>query len=763
MTQAQIDNTTVLQTLVSEARSRGLDSLDEKSGKDLAAAFGLPVPRSRRAAGPDEAAQTCVGLRPPYVVKALSSQSVHKSEMGAVRVNLATPQAVREAAAGILAAWPLAAEGLLGFLVEEMAPGDHEIVIGGYRDPQFGPMVMAGLGGIFVETFSDVAFRVCPIDRQEALRMLSELRAYPVLTGARGGAAADIEAIVGAILAVGGADGMLLQSDGAIQELDINPLIVGANSACAVDVRIVLAPQHRSACGQRREPIDFAPLFSPRTIAVAGVSSTGQGAGNRFIRNLEALGYSGEIYPIHPQAEEIGGRKAYRSFADAPREIDYAYVAAPRPAVPSLLESAAGRVRFAQIMTSGFGEGGRNPAGVEQLRAAMRSGGMRVLGPNCLGVHTPRAGVSFTRSPAGAALAGHTGVISQSGGFGVDLVRYGQARGLHYSSVVTIGNSIDIGPADLLEYFCRDADTRIIGLYLEDVDDGRRFFDVLRRDAGCKPVVILKGGRTAQGQKAAASHTGSLAGNSRVWQAVAAQTGCILVESIEEFIETLLLFQTIDLLPARPAHKVVLFGNGGGAGVVAADCLAEQGLALADFSDETRPRLQALNLPDGASDSNPIDLPANVFDRSEGAVARDILDALRGDPGADLIVCHLNLPVLLSYEGRRTVENIVDACLDYQRSPGRHARLTLVLRSDGTPAVDAARHAQSVRATAASIPVFENFVMMAKALGALVRYENFHHRKSSQHAHGPRREDSPARHEAGGTGPGDRAHPIASA
>ncbi|GAB2910801.1 acetate--CoA ligase family protein [Paralcaligenes ginsengisoli] len=712
-------------------RRLGLTALNEKAGKTLLAAFGLRVPRSLAVTDPDAAALACASLSPPYAVKVLSSQALHKSDLGGVRLGVQNADEVRAAACGIRDGWPVERQQPEGFLVEEMASPGHELVIGGYVDPQFGPMLMVGLGGVFVEIFSDVVFRVCPIDTREARAMLKELRALPILRGARAGMVASEEAIVDALVKVGGSTGILMTLADEIDELDINPLIVDTKTAVAVDVRITFTSERRRAGhGPRARPVDFGPLFAPQTIAVAGVSASGRGAGNRFIRNLEILGFEGEIYPMHPSLAEIDGRPVYRNFSDMPRQVDYAYIAVPRAAVPELLENARGKLQFAQIMTSGFGEGGRGSGSKHDLMEAIKIGGMRVLGPNCLGIYTPRGRVSFTETHKIENPVGHVGVISQSGGFGIDMLRYGQLRGLRFSGVVTIGNSIDLGPNDLLEYFLADDATHIIGLYLEDIQDGRLFFELLSKAGAKKPVVLLKGGRTSQGQKAAASHTGSLAGDIQVWQAVTTQTGCVPVNTMEELVDTLLLFQTIKPNFTRPTCNLALMGNGGGASVVASDGFAQLGFSLAEFSAETKERLHALNLPDGASDNNPIDVPANVFDRTEGRVASEILDALCSDSRTDAVVVHLNLPALLSYRGRRTVENIMDACIAHRQSKDGGTALAVILRSDGSPETDAARRLQRDRAAAAGVPVFENFAMAGCALRALAIYENFHFKKS---------------------------------
>jgi acyl-CoA synthetase (NDP forming) len=698
---------------------------NEQSAKALLAQAGLRVPRSQAASDAQSAAGACASLTPPFVVKVLSSTPLHKSELGGVRLGLPDAAAVAAAVRDIRAAWQGDPALIEGFLVEEMAPPGHELALGGTVDPQFGPLLMVGLGGIFVELFSDVSFRVCPIDEHDARAMLRELRAWPILQGARGGRVIDEPALLDAMLKLGGPDGLLLRMADRIGELDINPMIVSESGAVAADARIVAAPPRNRADAPPRRPLpDFAPLFLPRSVAVAGVSASGTGAGNRFIANLEALDYQGAIHPLHPTAQEIGGRRAYRHLADIPQEIDYAYIAVPRAAVPPLLAEAGGRVRFAQIMTSGFGEGGRGEGSKSELAQAIARGGMRVLGPNCLGIYSPRGRVSFTETGFKDAV-GEVGIVSQSGGFGIDMVRAGQQRGLRFSGVVTIGNSIDLGANELLEHFLADPGTRVIGLYLEDIVDGRRFFELLRGAGARKPVVILKGGRTSQGQRAAASHTGSLAGNFEVWRAVARQTGCVLVDSLEEWIDSLLLFQLAPRQRAQATRRIALLGNGGGASVVATDGFAQLGFTLADFTSQTSAHLQALALPDGASEANPIDVPANVFDRTEGLVGGAILDALCADAHTDAIVMHLNLSALLAYRGRRTAEHLVDAAIAHRPGDEQRRPLLLVLRSDGSAAADAFRRAQAERAAAAGLPVFENFTMAARALKALATFEEF--------------------------------------
>src|SRR3954465_470591 len=238
----------------------------------------------------------------------------------------------------------------------------------------------------------------------------------------------------------------------------------------------------------------YAPLFMPKTVAVVGASSKGNALPNVFIRRIREYGFAGEIYPIHPTAATIDGLPAYPNLASTPKPVDYAYIAVSGAQIPDMLKVAAGRVRYAQVISSGFGEVDEGKDLQSRLLSAAREGGMRLIGPNCLGIYSPRGRITFTEiSPTEV---GPVGVISQSGGLGTDIIRRGLARGVKFSGLVTVGNCADITPSDLLEFYFADRQTRVIGTYIETAKDGRRLFDILRSSAGVKPVIVLKGGRT---------------------------------------------------------------------------------------------------------------------------------------------------------------------------------------------------------------------------------------------------------------------------
>ena len=716
--------------LLAAALAAGRGALTESEGKVLLARCGIDVPRSRVVAGAEEAAAVAASLDGPFAAKIVSCDILHKSDAGGVAVGLADGAAVAEAIRAMARRPAIADASVEGYLVEEMAPAGLEVVVGAIRDPQFGPMVMVGLGGIFVEVLGDVSFRLCPVHPDEAAAMLDDLEGAALLDGARGTGAVSRGAIVDALLKIGGEGGLMLR-EAAIAEIDVNPMIVTAGGAVAVDARVILrraadaAATPGSAADRPRDDLPalerFRPLFHPRTVAVIGASATTPTIGNTFIRRMQAFGYPGAIYPIHPKAAHIEGLPAYPSLGETPAPVDYAYVAIGAERVPALAGAAAGNVAFTQVISSGFREEGN--AGLEdRLVAAAHAGGTRLVGPNCLGTYSPR-GRSLTFPIDAPTEPGRIGIVTQSGGLGTDIIKRGQWKGLGLSALVTAGNCADVGPTDLVEYYLADDGTDAIGLYLEDIGDGRRFFDLLRGAARPKPVVVLRGGRSDLGRAAAMSHTGALAGDARAWRALAAQTPVALVDTVDEFLDTLVALQYLTLRPGRPTASVALFGNGGGTGVLATDFFAERGLAVRRFDGAAKDALLALGLPPGTSVANPVDTPVITLQTDEGRIANEILDIIYRHARPDAVVMHLNLAAFVGRAGVDPVDNLIGAAVTIGRAYPGQAHFALALRVDGSPELDDAKRRYRGLARDAGIPVFDELPEVARALAAVGHLE----------------------------------------
>ncbi len=715
------------------ARASGATAISESDAKALLRSAGIAAPQGIFLREADDVTDAVLSeLRSPMVAKVLTRDGAHKSDFGGVRLGLQSATEIKEALSDIGAAAKNAGAALDGFLVEEQSPAGIEMVVGGFWDARLGPCVMVGLGGVFVEVFEDVSFRVCPISETDARSMIDDLRSAPLLRGVRGTAACDEDAIIAALLSFGGEGGLMSALDGQATAIEINPLIVHESGAVAVDARILLAPTAREKVPAAPD-LDpdhiceiFRPLFTPRSLAVIGASASGTSFGNEVIRHSLAFGFKGQVYPVHPKAAEVEGYAAVPSLADLPESVDFAYVAVAAEAAIDAIAQAPGKTRFVQVMSSGFGEADEGQDRQARLVRAAKDSGTRLIGPNCLGIHSPRGGLTFvggaTPEPGGVA------VISQSGGLAVDVILRGEQRGLRYSAVTTLGNSADLGPTDLLEYHLCDPDTKVIGLYIEDVGDGRRFVQRLREAGARKPIVLLVGGQTAAGRRAAASHTGALAAETRLWGGISKQTGIAITETLDDFLDALLVLQAEAGRPTRPMTRVALFGNGGGTSVLAADALSRAGLQTPEVPEDALRQLQTLGLPPGTGLNNPVDTPAGTLRHRDGAVAGELLNILAQAGGYDAVIVHVNLPVFTSSANQSVdvIGGLVREAVRVSALPDA-PRIVLVLRSDGAEATDARQRRDSERARSAGLAVFKELPEAARALRALSTWVGFLH------------------------------------
>lgn len=724
MTDASVS--VILEQFIETARATQRLTLSEPDGKQVLAAAGIIVPHGCFVATPVDAGTACEGMKFPLAVKGVSPELIHKSDAGAVLLDRADVDAVRD---GCIAMQDMV-ENLDGFLIEEMAPAGHELIVGGIIDPQFGPLLMVGLGGVFVEVLADVAFRICPIGRADAAAMLDELRAVAVLDGARGQSVASRDAIIDVLMRVGGPEGLLFVHQREIAELDINPLIVSSNGAVAVDARIVLRArplpiaETNSRTNEETRAL-FRPLFEPRSIAVVGASATRRTRSNAIIEQLLRYGFDrNRLYPIHPGAAEIDGLMAYGSLRETPEVVDYAYIAIPASGVTELLSQARGRLKFAHVTSSGFAEYGRQDL-QDELVAVAQDVGVRVLGPNCNGGHSPRGKLTFVYD--GASDAGSVGIILQSGGLGVDVIRRGNHRGLRFSGVMTVGNCADIGVVDLLEFYLCDPHTRVVGMYLEGAPEGRRMFEQLARRQTAKPVVILKGGRSERGHAVTVSHTGTLAGDDRIWEALCQQTGAVLATSLDDLIDKLLALQCVTPRASEPTVRGMLLGNGGGTSVLGVDAFARAGIDIRPFPTATVEQLNDLGLGSGAAYTNPVDLPQPVLvarkARDTEAVLRTILE--REEPQA--VVVHVNLSVVMSLVrgDDDPVADLIEAAARVKGDYPDKAHFLLVLRSDGSLPFEAAKIRYRAKALESGIPTYDELPAAASAVAAIAHHEKY--------------------------------------
>jgi acyl-CoA synthetase (NDP forming) len=352
-------------------------------------------------------------------------------------------------------------------------------------------------------------------------------------------------------------------------------------------------------------------IFEPERIAVIGVSSEGLGFGRGILLALLSIGYSGELFPVNPRGGSAAGLTIYKSVEAIPSSIDLGIIAVPAAMVPEAVEACMKKgAAGVEILSAGFRETGTAEGlSLEEKLSGLLSMNTRIIGPNCFGIYNPRSGVTMLPGPDLSREPGPVGFISQSGGMAVDFAHIGKWRGIRFSTMVSFGNGVDLRETELLEYMGSDPDTGIVGMYIEGLNDGRKFFKVLKSVCSRKPVIICKGGMSESGGRAAMSHTASFAGKSEIWQAVFRQCNAVPAMDIQDLSNYSLAFS---MLPARTYHGISVIGGGGAIGVAAADIAASYGMAIPEFDSEIHDSILSMLPRPGSSAKNPVDV-ANPF------------------------------------------------------------------------------------------------------------------------------------------------------
>jgi len=319
---------------------------------------------------------------------------------------------------------------------------------------------------------------------------------------------------------------------------------------------------------------------------------------------LIGFGYRGEIYPINPKASEIMGLKSYPDLRSLPQTPDYVISCIPASLTPRLMRDCAARgVKAVSLYTAGFSEAGEEGERLEQeLVRLAREAGIRLIGPNCMGIYCPSTGLSYQTGQSSE--PGSVGLLCQSGGNSNVLALMGRDRGIRFSKIISYGNAADLNEADFIEYLTEDAETKIVAAYIEGTKAGPRFPTVLANAAKAKPTILLKGGRAEAGTRAAASHTGSLATTEERWDALCQQAGAMQVHTLEEMLD---LIGTALYLKPPEGRRVGVIGWGGGASVMSTDACESTGLTVPSFSGELKQKLMKFAFGPGSSVSNPVD------------------------------------------------------------------------------------------------------------------------------------------------------------
>ncbi|HEV7932177.1 MAG TPA: acetate--CoA ligase family protein, partial [Actinomadura sp.] len=593
-----------VRTVLDTVRAEGRTALTALEGKRLCEAYGIATPAEELATSADEAVSFALEMGLPVVLKIVSPDILHKTEAGGVLVGVGSPRDAKAGYERIVSAakaYDPDAE-ILGVQVQQMVPAGHEVIIGATTDPTFGKVIAFGLGGILVEVLKDVTFRLAPTAAGEALSMLDDIAAAEVLRGARGTEPVSRDALAGTIQRVSDLVGDFPE----ISEMDLNPVFATPDGAMAADVRVLLAD------GTAQEVPKYTPeeilavmnrLMKPRSVAVIGASNEKGKIGNSVMRNLIDGGYAGEIHPINPKADEICGRKAYRSITEVPGEVDVAVFTIPAKFVPAALEETGEKgVPVAVLIPSGFAETGNGELQDEVVEIARRRG-VRLLGPNIYGYYyTPEDLCATFCTPYD--VKGGVALSSQSGGIGMAILGFSRRTRMGVSAIVGLGNKSDVDEDDLLTFFGQDDNTQCIAMHLEDLKDGRAFVEAAREVSRKKPIIVLKAGRTALGARAARSHTGALAGDDKVYDDILRQAGVIRAPGLKDMLE---YARALPAMPAPKGENVVIITGAGGSGVLLSDACVDNGLSLMEIPPDLDEAFRTYIPPFGAS-GNPIDI-----------------------------------------------------------------------------------------------------------------------------------------------------------
>jgi acyl-CoA synthetase (NDP forming)/RimJ/RimL family protein N-acetyltransferase len=571
--------------------------LMEHESKEILEGIGIATTGYLIARSEDEALAICDKIGFPVVMKIVSPDVVHKTDAGGVKLHLMNAEDVSKAYRDILETFKY--QHIEGVAVQRMAKAGIEAIIGVTRDPSFGPLIMFGLGGVFVEVLRDVSFRILPITEKDAAEMIQDIRGSDILKGYRG-EAVDLASLQQLLLKIS----QLVIENPEIQELDLNPLFLYPDGYVTVDARMFVSEpvlhDHLTATGAE----SLRDFFYPQSIAVIGASDVAGKLGYNVFHNLISHHYPGKLYPINPGKASVMGVRAYKSIRDVEDPVDLAIVIVPAKAVEAAIADCCAKgVRFVVVEAAGFAETGQEGREAQAgIASIIRKHGCRVLGPNCSGVINTHHNMVQSIGLLSDLKKGNVGMVAQAGVYAAGILT-GLSNVLDFGIVATIGNKMDINETDILEYLSDDDHISVIVMYMEDVRSGKRFVDVATRAAVRKPVIVLKSGRTEAGKKAVSSHTASLAGNDEVNSAAFRQSGVIRARDNEHLFA---LTRAFSKQPVPKDNGVLVITYTGSLGVAATDMLYLSDMRLATLEPYFRERLKNA-LPDYASVGNPID------------------------------------------------------------------------------------------------------------------------------------------------------------
>ncbi len=681
--------------------------ITEELAKQVLTEYGVRVPKYALAKSADEAGMQAQAMGYPLVAKIVSPQILHKTDVKGVKVGLQNEAAVKETFNDMHGR--LSKQySVKGVLLEKMAaPGGIELIVGLQNDPQFGPVIMAGIGGIYTEIFKDVSFRVLPITKEDAASMIEDLKGNKILKGFRGMAPVNLDMLAEALVSIG-----RLGTEMApyYESIDFNPVIFYENDYVVVDAKILLREKPDMEIISKAQPdSEYMDLFfNAKSIALIGASPEAGKVGNSVLESMVKHDYKGKVYPVNAKGyPEIMGITAYKSMEDIPDKVELVVVTVDLKFVPELLKSAAKKGIHNFVVISGGGKelGGERAAIEAQIKELSQQLRIRIIGPNCIGMFNGENRLDCAFQGHARMLRpkkGNVAFLSQSGTVGIAFMESSDTFGM--SKMISYGNRSDVDEADMIWYLSEDPQTKVVGLYVEGLGDGRKFMNTAKRaikERG-KPIVVFKNGRSTRGAKQAASHTGSLGGSYGVVKGALNQAGIISVDSYEELTAAL---KALAWQPVPTGGRVAMVTNGAGPIIAAIDHFERLGLQVAELTDQSKKTLRDHYPPTYVIQSgNPCDITgsANADDY------RFAIQAFMDDPNVDIV-----MPWFV-FQDDPLEETIVDVLASFQKQ-GKKPILVGAMGGPFTKKI-------SERIEDANVPVYFSVTEWVTAAGAMAKW-----------------------------------------
>ncbi|HYY67586.1 MAG TPA: acetate--CoA ligase family protein, partial [Nitrososphaeraceae archaeon] len=702
-----------VEKMYDEARKNNTNTITEESAKAILTEYGIKVPPYALVRNAQEAQDKAKQLGFPIVAKIVSPDILHKTDVKGVRVGLKTEEEVLEAVNDMLDRLS-SKYHTKGVILEKMVDPGLEVIVGLQNDPQFGPVIMFGLGGIYTEVFKDVSFRILPITARDVKEMIEDLKGKSMLKGFRGSQPIDTPMLSDMLTKIGQ---LGLDAAPYYESVDFNPIILYPNDYFVVDAKILLRekPDFRVISKAQPDSSYMDLFFNAKSIALVGASPEEGKIGNSVLQSIAKYDYKGKVFPVNAKGyKEIMGIKAFKNLDEIEETVDVVVVTVDLKFVPDLLRSCGKKNIHNMVIISGGGKelGGERASIENEIKKLSAELKVRIIGPNCIGMFNADNRLDCAFQGHERMLRpkrGEVAFLSQSGTVGIAFMETSDAFGM--SKMISYGNRSDVDEADMIWYLGEDPNTKVIGLYVEGLGDGRKFMHTAKKviSEKNKPILVFKNGRTTRGAKQAASHTGSLGGSYHVVRGALEQAKIVSLDSYEELTGAL---KALAWQPVPKGNRVAMITNGAGPVIAAIDNFERLGLAVAEISDKTIKDLKE-HYPPTYVIGNPCDITGS-------ATADDYrfaIQAFMDDPNVDII-----MPWFV-FQDDPLEENIVEVLGNFQKQ----LRKPIIVGAMGGPFTQKI----SKRIEDTNVPVYHSVITWVTAAGALTKWSKISGEKTS--------------------------------